>query len=133
MDKLADNYSYVVVDNEAGMEHISRVTTQNVDLLLVVSDPSRRSLQAAKRVDELAKDMGVLRGSAHLILSMVRSEPSQQMLADIKEMGLDLAGSIPDDEQLAEYDLSGKATSTLPEDNPARKAAFAIFEKLISP
>ena len=131
MDQLAGNYNYVVVDNEAGMEHISRVTTQHVDLLLVVSDPSRRSLQAAKRVTDLAKEMGVLKGSSHLILSMVRGEPGEKMLAAVKDMDLDLAGIIPDDEELAEYDLAGEATSTLPDDNPAKKAAYEIFDKLL--
>jgi CO dehydrogenase maturation factor len=133
MDNLADNYKYLVVDNEAGMEHISRVTTQSVDLFLVISDPSRRSLQAAARVSQLAKDMGVLGGSAHLILSMVRSEPSPEMLSLIKEMGMELAGTVPDDEQLAAYDLAGTPTSTLPPDNPVRQAVFAVMDRLLAP
>ena len=62
MDKLADNYNFLVVDNEAGMEHISRVTTQHIDLLYVVSDPSRRSVTAAGRVKTLAEEMKVLKG-----------------------------------------------------------------------
>ncbi|MEW5912670.1 MAG: AAA family ATPase [Thermodesulfobacteriota bacterium] len=133
MDNLADNYKYLVVDNEAGMEHISRVTTQHVDLFLVISDPSRRSLQAAARVTQLAKDMGVLKGAAHLILSMVRSQPTAEMLALIKEMGMELAGTVPDDDQLAAYDLAGKPTSTLPPENPVRSAVFAIMDRVLAP
>ncbi len=131
MDNLADNYKYLVVDNEAGMEHISRVTTQHVDLFLVISDPSRRSLQAAQRVTELAKEIGVLRGSAHLILSMVRSEPTEEMLKVIEEMGLELAGVVPDDPELADFDMAGKPTSELPPENPARKAVFEAMAKLL--
>ncbi len=130
MDTLADNYDYLVVDNEAGMEHISRVTTQHVDMFLVVSDPSRRSLQAAQRVTELAKDMKVLRGEAYLLLSMVRGEPSPELLDTVKEMGLNLLGVIPDDPQLAEYDLKGMPTSQLPAESPAIAAAFKAFDKV---
>ncbi len=131
MDKLAVNYRYLVVDNEAGMEHISRVTTQRVDLLLVVSDPSRRSLTAAARVQQLAQEMKILKGESHLILSMVRGQPSQQQLEVVKELGLDLAGYIPDDDTLAKFDAHGQATSQLPVENPALAAAFAIFAKII--
>ncbi|WP_449246102.1 ATP-binding protein [Desulfarculus baarsii] len=131
MDQLAGNYRFLVVDNEAGMEHISRVTTQRVDLLLVVSDPSRRSMTAAARVAELAKEMGILAGDAYLILSMVRGELAPELSAAAAEMGVELAGFIPDDEALAQADLQGRPTSKLPADNPAVKAAFAIFDKVI--
>ncbi len=59
MDRLAGNYPFIVMDNEAGMEHISRLTTKNVDILLVVSDSSRRGLQAAIRIDDLAKRLNI--------------------------------------------------------------------------
>ena len=131
MDQLADNYKFLVVDNEAGMEHISRVTTQRVDLLLVVSDPSRRSLTAAARVAELAKEMGVLVGKAHLVLSMVRGEPAPELMKTVDELGLNLAGILPDDEDLAAADLAGKPTSQLPADNKVVQAAFEIFEKVL--
>ncbi len=132
MDKLAKNYKFLVVDNEAGMEHISRVTTQQVDLLLVISDPSRRSLTAAQRVQDLARELKVLKGPSYLVLSMVRGQPSAEMLAAAGEMGLDLAGFIPDDETLAGYDAQGRPTSTLPPESAARQAAFAVFDKVLS-
>lgn len=132
MDNLADNYNYLVVDNEAGMEHISRVTTQHVDLLLVVSDPSRRSLQAAKRITDLAKEMKILRGDSYLVLSMVRGDPRPELLATVEEMGLKLAGVVPDDPMLAEYDLKGKPSSTLPMESPAKSAAFKVFDKVLA-
>jgi CO dehydrogenase maturation factor len=131
MDQLAANYRYVVVDNEAGMEHISRVTTERVDLLLVVSDPSKRSLTAARRVQGLARELKVLEGSAKLVLSMVRGEPAPALLAAASEMGLELAGVLPDDPELAEWDLAGKPSSRLPADNPVVKAAFSLFDQVI--
>jgi CO dehydrogenase maturation factor len=131
MDKLADNYRYLVVDNEAGMEHISRVTTQSIDLFLVISDPSRRSLTAAKRVKELAESMNILKGPCYLILSMVRGEPAPALLEAVKDMDLELAGFLPDDTNLAEMDLTGEPITTLPPENPVVKAANQIFSKLI--
>jgi CO dehydrogenase maturation factor len=133
MDKLAKNYQYLVVDNEAGMEHISRVTTQQVDLLLVISDPSRRSLTAASRVQELAREMKVLKGPSFLVLSMVRGQPAPELLAAAAELGMEVAGVIPDDETLAAYDAKGLPTSTLPPESAARQAAFAVFEKVLAP
>lgn len=132
MDKLATNYKYLVVDNEAGMEHISRVTTQQVDLLLVISDPSRRSLTAAGRVQELARELKVLKGGSYLVLSMVRGQPSAELLGAAGEMGLKVAGFIPDDDTLADFDARGLPTSTLPADSAARQATFAIFDKVLA-
>lgn len=131
MDKLAGNYRFLVVDNEAGMEHLSRVTTQRIDLLLVVSDPSRRSLTAAQRVSELAKEMGVLKGETYLILSMVRGEPPKVLLDTADEMGLKLAGILPDNEDLAALDLAGEPTSRLDGENPVVSAAFKLFESVL--
>ncbi len=131
MEKLVDNYRFLVVDNEAGMEHISRVTTEKVDLLLVIADASKRSLTAAKRVQDLAREMNMLAGESRLILTMVRSEPGAQVLDMINGMGLALAGTLPDDETLAGWDLAGKPISQLPADNPVVSAAFAMFKELI--
>lgn len=131
MDALANNYRYVVVDNEAGMEHISRITTQHIDLLLIISDPSKRSLTAGKRIQELAREMGILKGPSHLILSMVRGEAPPDLLTAVEDFSLNLAGILPDDETLSSYDLSGKPTSTLPADNPVVCSAFSIFKEII--
>ena len=98
---------------------------------MVVNDPSRRSLTAAARVAELAKEMGVLVGKAHLVLSMVRGEPAPELMKTVDELGLNLAGILPDDEDLAAADLAGKPTSQLPADNKVVQAAFEIFEKVL--
>jgi CO dehydrogenase maturation factor len=131
MDALANNYKYLVIDNEAGMEHISRVTTARMDLLLAISDPSRRSLTAAKRVIDLAKEMKVLQGPSYLILTMVRGEPAPELMRAVEEMDLDLAGWVPDDPELAGWDLTGKPISQLPEGNPVREVANGIFDRVM--
>ncbi len=131
LDKLSDNYPYIVMDNEAGMEHISRLTTKNVDILLIVSDSSRRGLQAAARIEELARCLNIGVGKCYLIMNQTKDEPSEAVYRIIKECGLELAGTIPDDETIYEFDLNGKPTVEMPEDNAAVKAAFRIFDKII--
>jgi len=131
LQKLTRNYASIVMDNEAGMEHISRLTTSNVDELLVVSDPSRRGLQAAGRIKDLAHNLNIGVGSVYLVLNNVREEPSERMQAIIADMGLELLGTVREDETLQEYDLEGRPSFELPEDNPAVQDAFALFQRLI--
>ncbi|WP_373501408.1 AAA family ATPase [Desulfococcus sp.] len=131
LEKLSVNYPYVVMDNEAGMEHISRLTTRNVDVLLLVTDASRRGIQAAVRINELAKDLNIVAGKCCLIMNQAKGEPDPGALEIIRDAGIQLAGVIQEDETVYEYDLKGKPTVTIPEDNPAVRAAFEIFEKII--
>ena len=131
LEKLTSNYPYIVMDNEAGMEHISRLTTSNVDILLTVSDTSRRGLQAAIRIDDLAKDLNIGVLKSYLVINQTREAVSDMALNMIKENGLDLAGTIPEDNTVYEYDLNGRPTIEMPEDNRAVQAAFEIFEKII--
>src|SRR3989339_692577 len=131
LERLTDNYPYIVIDNEAGMEHISRLTTKNVDVLLIVTDSSRRGLQAAIRIHELAKDLKIGVGESHIIINRCREYPSDEILGMIKEAGLNFAGSIPEDSTLYEYDLNGRPTIEMPSDNIVVKAAFDIFERIV--
>jgi len=129
--RLTDNYAYVVLDNEAGMEHISRLTTKNVDLLLIVSDTSRRGLQAATRIHQLAADLNIGVKRSCVIINQTKTDPSQEVLKIIQDAGLELAGTVPDDETVYKYDLEGRPTIQIPEDNPAVQAAFGIFDRVI--
>jgi CO dehydrogenase maturation factor len=131
LEKLTSNYPYIVMDNEAGMEHISRLTTSNVDILLTISDTSRRSLQAAMRIDDLAKNLNIGVSKSYLVINQTKDAIPDMALNMIKEKGIDLAGTIPEDHTVYEYDLNGRPTIEMPEDNPAVRAAFSIFEKII--
>ena len=131
LEKLTSNYPYIVMDNEAGMEHISRLTTSNVDVLLTISDTSRRSLQAAMRINDLAKSLNIGFSKSYLIINQTRQTTPDMALKIIKENGVELAGTIPEDNTVYEYDLNGRPTIEMPEDNPAVQAAFEIFEKII--
>lgn len=130
LERLTGNYPYEVIDNEAGMEHISRLTTRNVDVLLVVSDTSRRGIQAAVRINKLAKELKIGVTRSCLVINQVKAAPSDAVLSMIKD-DLELAGTIPEDNTVYEYDLNGWPTIDLPEDNESVKAAFEIFEKIV--
>jgi len=132
LEKLTGNYPYIVMDNEAGMEHISRLTTSNVDVLLVISDTSRRGLQAALRIDDLSKSLNIGVSKSYLIINQTREAPSETVLNILNGQRLELVGTIPEDDTVYEYDLNGRPTIELPEDNNAVKAAFEIFEKIIT-
>jgi CO dehydrogenase maturation factor len=131
LEKLTHNYPYIVMDNEAGMEHISRLTTSNVDILLIVSDTSRRGLTAAARIHALAKELNIGVGKSYLSINQAKGEDVASLLEFVKGDGLELLGTIPEDETVYEYDLHGRPTIALPEENPAVTAAFAMFQKIV--
>lgn len=131
LERLLDNYPYVVIDNEAGMEHISRLTTTGVDILLIISDTSRRGLQAGIRIDKLAKDLNIGVAKSYLIINQSKDEPSEEVRNTLQKKGLELAGTIPADETVYEYDLNGRPTVDMPDNNKAVKAAFEIFDKIV--
>jgi CO dehydrogenase maturation factor len=132
MEVLGKNYPYVLMDNEAGMEHMSRLTTNKVDLLVLVSDPSWRGIQAARRLKDLAQALKVVVGRPVLIVNRVTNGLSDRTKEEIATQGLELAGLIPEDSQLAEFDSQGRPTFTLPADSPALKGAYAIFDRLFT-
>ena len=131
LEKLTNNYPYIVMDNEAGMEHISRLTTKNVDLLLIVSDTSRRAVQAATRINQLAKSLNIGVSKSCLIINQAKNSPPDAVFNMINEVGLELAGTIPEDDTVYEFDMNGRPTVEMPEDSISVKAAFEIFEKII--
>jgi CO dehydrogenase maturation factor len=131
LEKLVDNYAYVVMDNEAGMEHISRLTTKNVDLLLIVADTSRRGLQAGLRIHKLASELNIGVGKSYLVVNQAKTDLPDEVKAMISEDGLELAGIIPQDDAVYEYDLKGRPTIEIADQSPSVKAAYAIFDNIM--
>jgi len=130
LERLTGNYPYIVMDNEAGMEHISRLTTHNVDVLLIVSDTSRRAIQAAVRINELAQKLNIGVKKSFLVVNQVRNGLSESLLKYIADGGLELIGTIPADDDVYEYDFEGRPTVDMSTDNGAVRAAFEIFDKI---
>lgn len=131
LDLLTENYKYIVIDNEAGMEHFSRLTTRDVDLLFIVSDSSRRGILTAARIRDLIRDLNLNIRRDLLVVNRVPGELSADILDEIKKQNLELAGAIPQDEEIYRYDLAGKPTFDLPETSPAVQAARRILERFI--
>ncbi len=130
LEKLVDNYPYVVIDNEAGMEHLSRLTTNNIDFLIGVSDPTRRGIQAASRIVELTKELGLNIGQTLLIINRTKDGQANSLKEAVKEYHLVLAGTVPEDSLIQAYDLNGKPTVALDMKSPALAAVYEIFDRL---
>lgn len=130
MEKLGKNYDYVVMDNEAGLEHISRRVTQAIDYMFVISDTSARSIRSAARVRQLVE--GIKSNIKNIYLVITKSQSPEDIAVlqgEIEKTGLNLIGVIPFDPLVAKYDLEGKALFDLPEDSASSQAVDAILKK----
>ena len=130
IDRLAGNYAFVVIDNEAGMEHISRQTTRNVDILLLVSDPSIRGITAAVRMKDLIGELRSRVGRICLVVNRVRGEVPPQIKQTIDEAKLDLITAIAEDPDILDLEVRGAPLIDLPADSPMRKGVADIAMKL---
>jgi CO dehydrogenase maturation factor len=137
IDRLRGAYRYVVMDNEAGLEHLSRCTTQDVDVLLVVSNGLPVSLQAASRIRELTKRLALRIGGQYLVLNdldVASGVVAQgQALRLAQPTGLELLGVVPSDSRLRELSREGEPLSQLAPDSTARRALREILEAALSP
>ena len=130
IDRLETNYAYVVIDNEAGLEHISRQTTADLDMLLIVSDVSMRGMVTAARVKELIGEIRTSVGRVALVINRLDGDLTPEMEKAVAESGLELISTIPTDPQAAELDSRGLPLVRLPDDSPLMQAVRDISEKL---
>jgi CO dehydrogenase maturation factor len=119
------------MDNEAGMEHISRLVARRADILLIVSDPTQRGILTARRIRDLARELKVEVGQDYVIVNRVNGELPSALKDAVDEAGLNLAGCVPEDELISQYDTEGKPTAELPEDAKSVKALGEIFDKIL--
>ena len=131
IQKLQSQYPYVVVDNEAGMEHISRGLIPTMETAILVSDCSRRGVQAAGRIAALMKELNFKPKTVGLIVnSAPEGELDEGTMAEINKQGLNLLGVVPHDPNVYRYDCDGKPIIQLPKDSPVRSALCDIAQKL---
>lgn len=131
VDKYIGGYQYVVIDNEAGLEHISRGTLPHVDTLLLISDCSRRGIQAAARLRDMVRELELKPQTMKLIVNRAPGgQLSAGVLEEIEKFGLDLAGVLPQDEMVYEYDCDGKPSSQVPDEGPVKTALHALMHQL---
>ncbi len=131
VDKYAKNYKYLVMDNEAGLEHVARGTLPHVDVMLLISDCSRRGVQAAARVAEMIRDMNLNPGKLGLIVNRApNGQLDQGVQEEIRKHGLELLGVLPQDEGVYRCDCDGKPSAKLPEDNPVKASLREIMKSI---
>jgi CO dehydrogenase maturation factor len=133
ISRYSNSYRYLVMDNEAGMEHISRGTLPNVDMIILVSDCSRRGVQAAARIQELVRELGLKPAAIKLIVNHapngILDRGTQE---EIGSHGFDFAGVVPNDPLIYEFDCEGRPTVQLPKTSAARKAFEDILAEIIA-
>ena len=131
VDRLTDGYDYVVVDNEAGMEHLSRRTTRDVDVLLLVTDPTQRGLVALQHMAEMVPELKIGVEKIYIIVNRLRGGEMPPPLAEaVERTGLDLLGTVPDDPGLAEFEFTGRPLVELPDESPAWQAVRELASRL---
>ncbi len=131
MDKYVPNYSYVVMDNEAGLEHVARGTLPHVDTMLLISDCSRRGIQAVARLADMVKEMNLNPGQMGLIVNRAPGGVLDEGIqAEIAKHGLTLFGVLPHDEAVYRCDCDGNPSALLPDSDPMKAALKDIMKKL---
>lgn len=131
IQKLQSNYPYVVVDNEAGMEHISRGLIPTMEIAILVSDCSRRGVQAAGRIAALMKELNFKPKTVGLIVNRApKGKLDAGTMEEVEKQGLTLLGVVPQDQDVYQYDCDGKPIVRLPKDSPVRSALHDIVQKL---
>lgn len=131
LDGITDRYRYVVIDNEAGMEHLSRRTTREVSAMFVVSDPSRRGLETAARIRSLAEEMAIGVDDYWLVVSRLRGEMTASLEEGAAATGMELAGIVPDDPEVARLDGEGTPLIRLPVDSSSYVAVRSIMDRAL--
>ena len=131
VDKYAGNYKYVVMDNEAGLEHVARGTLPHVDTMLLISDCSRRGIQAVARIAEMIDEMELKPGKMGLIVNRAPGGVLDDgVKAEIEKHGLTLFGVLPQDDGVYRCDCAGEPSSKLPDSAPMKTALKGIMQSI---
>ncbi|HEY4696321.1 MAG TPA: AAA family ATPase [Candidatus Hydromicrobium sp.] len=131
IDILQDNYDYIIMDNEAGMEHLSRRTTSNVNYLIIISDPSPKGILTASRIKDLSDEININAEKIFLIVNRVNGKLDKRLKKYIEEKKLDLLGIINVDDNIYEMDINEKTVFDIPGDSLALKQVKGLIEKLM--
>ena len=141
-DLLSDKYAYVVIDNEAGMEHLSRRTTHKINLMLVISDPSQKGMTTAKRINDLIDELSLEVDNRVLIVNKIPSHEPAGLKEKAEHFNFhryEPYGSyhsvscVPEDSEIYQLDLEGKPVFKLPSDSKAVKSVFDLLDALKIP
>ncbi len=132
IDSRARGYDFTVVDCHAGLEHLSRRTTRDVDIMLVVTDPTKNGMLTAKRIVELSEELSIEFGTILVVMNRVTDEVRSQAEEMARQNGLEIATYIPYEPMVAQFDLLGKPVADIPKDSPASVAIEELCKKILS-
>ena len=130
-DSLAENYTYTVMDNEAGMEHLSRRTTQNVDGLFIISDHSVKGIRTVARIRTLVSELKLVVKKQMVIINSVPTKLDPIVAEELAKLGIEPTATIPRDEEVYEYDLKLKSLLDLPDTSKAVRAVSDLMANLL--
>jgi CO dehydrogenase maturation factor len=131
IDTISKNYRYLVIDNEAGMEHLSRRTTRDVQHLLIVSDPTQRGIVAAMRIASFRKELDIRIENAYLIINRLPGLMPTALTSEISKLDIPLLGTIPTDEELSNFEFSGKPLVELGNDSPVYQSVAEMMGAIL--
>ncbi len=132
IETLSSNYDYIIIDTEAGLEHLSRRTTQNVDIMLVVTDKSKRGILTAQRIGELSNELDINFKEMLLVVNRITPENKDLILKKAQETDIEIVGTIYEDHEVAEYDIEGKPLVELSDDSNSVVAVSKIVSRIIN-
>ena len=131
IDRLEKQYAHVVIDNEAGMEHLSRRTTRHVDYLLLVTDPTQRGVMTARKMAEMVPELEIGVRHTYLIVNRLRGPMPAPLAKAVEETGVELLGTVPEDPAMAEFEFTGRPLIELPGETPVYQAVHTLAEKML--
>jgi CO dehydrogenase maturation factor len=132
VDNLSGSYAYMVMDNEAGMEHLSRRTTQNVDELLIISDHSVKGVRTVARIRDLVSELKLEVKRQSVVINLVSTKPDPLVTEELARLGIDPVAIIPRDEEVYQYDLKLKPLLDLPDTSRAVAAVNGLMATLLN-
>jgi CO dehydrogenase maturation factor len=132
VDSISKGYRWVVIDNEAGLEHLSRRTTRDVEHLLMVSDPTQRGIVATERINEIVKDLDINIENIYLILNRVMGEIPAPLIEKIDALGVDFLGTVPADQDLMAFEFTGRPLVELGDESPVYQAVAEMVDKILA-
>ncbi len=131
IDAMSKNYQYVVIDNEAGMEHLSRRTTRDVQHLLIVTDPTQRGIVAAERIASFRNELDIDIENTYLILNDLTGDVPAPLKARIDQLDFPLLGTVPHDETAREFEFSARPLVELGNDSPLYRSVAGMMDKML--
>lgn len=131
IDELQGNYACLVLDNEAGMEHLSRRTTENIDELFIISDHSVKGVRTAARIIELINELKLSVGRQSVIINRVPPTMDNHVIQELEQLNIKTLATIPLDDEILKYDLEKISLLDLPDSSEAVKAVGKLMDAVL--